>query len=140
SMDAIEAPAIYQAIARRIGSAALVHDIPFRATANRIGVILPERDYDRLYADAEAIVIAMQSAAYLNRQGQSEPVGRYANLKFGLGTYQGEDGTIDLMRAAVDSLNISRDLAEIGDARLSAYAMPATPIELSGPVVSTEEE
>jgi len=132
---------VYQAVIRQLTSASLVHDIPFRIAPNLVGLIMPERDWDKLYKDAEAIVNALRSASFLDREGHSRFAHRYVKLSFGLGTYQGEVvGTIDLMRAAEDSLSISRDLADLGEAPVAAYAMPATPIIESRLVVSDEEE
>ncbi len=131
---------IGQAVARQLASTSLVHDIPFRMNASHLGMILPERTASRLYEDAEAIAAALQGTSFLNGKGRTQPVMHYAQLHFGLGTYQGEKGNIDLMRAAVDSLNISGNLSEYGEQRALIYAMPATPVELVAPVASNEEE
>jgi hypothetical protein len=132
---------VQQALVRQLVSASLVHDIPFRADSNRVGLILPERDWDSLYQDIDAIVAALKRALWIDREGRSHQILHHARLGFGLGTYQGElSGTIDLMRAAEDSLSVSRDLADIGEASVTAYAMPATPILNSGPVSADQEE
>ncbi|TEU12936.1 MAG: hypothetical protein E3J21_19930 [Anaerolineales bacterium] len=132
---------IYQAVARQLASASLVHDIPFRVDLNRTGLIMPEREWDKLYEDAESIVSALRKATLLDREERLQSVLRFVKLNFGLGTYQGEVvGTIDLLRAAEDSLSISRDLADLGEAPVSAYAMPAAPIVESKLAVSDEEE
>ncbi|MFQ5342314.1 MAG: hypothetical protein ACE5F6_12280 [Anaerolineae bacterium] len=127
--DAVDFAEVYQAVTRQLTSSSLVHDIPFRAGPDRVGLILPERDWDRLYDDAELIASRLKGATFLGREERPQPVLEYVRLHFGLGTYQGEvDAEVDLMRAAQDSLNISRDLAALGEAPLSAYAMPAAPV------------
>jgi hypothetical protein len=132
---------VQQAVIRQLVSASLVHDIPFRADRNRVGLILPERDWDSLYRDTELIVSALRGGLFIDGEGRSHEVLQHARLEFGLGTYQGEtSGTIDLMRAAEDSLSIGRDLSDIGETSVTAYAMPATPILDSGPVAADEEE
>jgi hypothetical protein len=132
---------VQQALVRQLVSASLVHDIPFRADSNRVGLILPERAWDSLYQDIDAIVDTLRRAMWIDRKGRSHQVVHHVRLRFGLGTYQGEvSGTIDLMRAAEDSLSVGRDLADIGETSVTAYAMPATPILNSGPVSADEEE
>jgi len=132
---------VQQAIVRQLVSASLVHDIPFRADSSRVGLILPERSWDSLYQDTDSIVAALREALWIDREGRSHQVLNHARLRFGLGTYQGgASGTIDLMRAAEDSLSVGRDLADIGESSVTAYAMPATPILGSGPVSADEEE
>ena len=120
---------VYQAVTRQLVSTSLVHDIPFRVSENRVALIMPERDWERLYRDADAIAESLRTASFLDRDGRVHPVQKYVRLYFGLGTYQGEAWEdIDLMRAAEDSLQISRDLAELGEAPVTAHAMPATPV------------
>jgi GGDEF domain-containing protein len=132
---------VQQAVIRQLVSASLVHDIPFRAEANRVGLILPERDWDSLYRDTESIVSALRQGLFIDGEGGPHEVVHHAALGFGLGTYQGEaSGAIDLMRAAEDSLSVGRDLADIGETSVTAYAMPATPILDSGPISADEEE
>ncbi len=132
---------VYQAITRQLTSASLVHDIPFRVGQRRIGLILPERSWDELYADAGSIVNALHSATFLDREEQSQPAHDYIQLTVGLGTYQGERvEEIDLMGAAEDSLGISRDLADLGEVSVSAYAMPATGVLEPKLVLGEEEE
>jgi GGDEF domain-containing protein len=139
--DWVEAREVHQAAVRQVATASLVHDIPFRVDTNCLGLILPERDWDTLYRDSEAIIDAIRGALFLDEKGRSHEVSRYARLSFGLGTYQGEtSGTIDLLRAAQDSLSIGRDLADIGETSVSAFAMPATPIVASRVVAADEEE
>jgi hypothetical protein len=132
---------VQQAVIRQLVSASLVPDIPFRADENRVGLILPERDWDSLYRDTESIVSALRQGLYIDGEGRPHEVVHHARLGFGLGTYQGEaSGTINLMRAAEDSLSVGRDLADLGETSVTAYAMPATPILDSGPVSADEEE
>jgi hypothetical protein len=132
---------VHQAVVRQLVSASLVQDIPFRIDLNRVGLIMPERDWASLYRDTEAIVTALKGASFLDGNGRSQNVVRCARLSFGLGTYQGEaSGTIDLMRAAEDSLNVSRDLAGIDEASVTAYAMPASPIIGARLAAADEEE
>jgi hypothetical protein len=134
---------IYRAIGRQLTSAALVHDIPFRLNNRCFGLILPERDWPKLYDDADAVANALKNASFLDQEDRPQSVLKYIKLNFGLGTYQGEgEGTIDLMRAVQDSLNISRELADLSDAEesLSAYAMPATPIVEPKLVLWKEEQ
>ena len=132
---------VQQALVRQLVSASLVHDIPFRADSNRVGLILPERAWDSLYQDIDAIVDALRSALWIDREGRSHQVLHHARLRFGLGTYQGEvSGTIDLMRAAEDSLSVGRDLADVGETSVTAFAMPATPILDLRPVSADGEE
>lgn len=132
---------VWQAVIRQLVSASLVHDIAFRADTNRLGLILPERDWDSLYRDTELIVSALRGGLFIDGEGHSHEVLQHARLEFGLGTYQGEtSGTIDLMRAAEDSLSVGRDLADIGETSVTAFAMPATPILDSGPISADEEE
>jgi hypothetical protein len=131
----------HQALVRQLASVSLAQDIPIRLEENQVGLILPERSWESLYRDAESIVGALKNALFVDVEGQSHPVLDYLTLSFGLGTYQGElSGSIDLLRAARDSLSVSRDLAEIGQASVSAYAMPATPIVRAGPQAIDEEE
>ncbi|MBS1253393.1 MAG: hypothetical protein MAG451_02442 [Anaerolineales bacterium] len=132
---------VYQAITRQLTSASLVHDIPFRVGQSRIGLILPERSWDDLYDDAESIVNALHSATFLDREEQPQPAHDYIQLTVGLGTYQGERvEEIDLMGAAEDSLDISRDLAGLGEVSVSAYAMPAAGVVEPKLVLGEEEE
>lgn len=129
-----EAEEVERALVRQLVSNSLVHDVPFRITSGQLGVILPERSWDSLYRDAESTVQALRQATFLGQDGHARRVPEHVRLDFGLGTYQGERaGDIDLMRAARDSLSVSRDLADIGETRVTAYAMPATPIVASGP-------
>lgn len=133
---------IYRAISRQLTSAALVHDVPFQLDTHRFGLILPERTWEKLYDDADAVANALKNATFLDGDDNPQPVLNYIKLNFGLGTYQGEvEGKIDLMQAAQDSLNISRDLADIDGtaSSLSAYVMPATPI-LEQKLVLWEEQ
>lgn len=130
--DELPVPAtqLFQAIARQLNSAAAVHDIPFRLEPNRFGIILPERDWQRLYADAEVIVSALKQASTLDPRGEPLPVRHFLTIDVGLGVYAGEAATnVDLLRAAEDSLEASRDLAALGEAPLTAYAMPAAPVQ-----------
>ncbi len=130
-----------QALVRQLVSTSLVHDIPFRMGPNQVGLILPERNWDSLYQDAESIINALKGAVFLDDEGRSHHVLHLVKLSFGLATYQGEtSGTIDLMGAAQDSLSVSRDLAGIGEISVSAYAMPATPIVGSQALAADEEE
>lgn len=122
--------AVDQAIARRLSGAASVHDIPFRDNITRFGLILPERDWQQLYERAESVTSALITGRYLDRSGHSQYISDKVQFTFGLGTYQGEGNTsVDLMRAAEDSLDVSRDLSNLdGNPAMSAFAMPATPI------------
>ncbi|PLS77967.1 MAG: hypothetical protein CYG59_21035 [Chloroflexi bacterium] len=122
--------AVDQAITRKLSRAASVHDIPFRASNTRVGLILPERDWQRLYEHAESVTTAITTGRYLDRSGKGQHIHDKVNLTFGLGTYQGETATsVDLMQAAQDSLNVSRDLADLdGNLAMPTFAMPATPI------------
>lgn len=139
--EAVDLNELYRAITRQLISTALVHDVPFRVDDRHIGLIMPERDWDRLYADADSIAKALRQSSFLDQEGRPRPVLDYARLYFGLGTYQGEvKATIDLMRAAGDSLSISRDLAELGEAPVSAYAMPAAPVVEPKLVLWDQEE
>lgn len=118
----------YQAVARQLASVSLLHDIPFRVSDRRFGLLLPERDRDKLYADAEVILSAVRKALFRDPQGRPRAALDHVRMDFGLGVYNGEtEGEVDLMRAAEDSLAITRDFADIGDAPISTYAMPATP-------------
>jgi GGDEF domain-containing protein len=137
-LQALEA---HQALVRQLASTSLVHDIPFRMGPNQVGLILPERDWDGLYQDAESIINALKGAVFVDAEGRSHQVLHLVGLNFGLATYQGEtSGTIDLMGAAQDSLSVSRDLAGIGETSVSAYAMPATPIVGAQAFTADEEE
>ncbi len=120
-----------RAIARKLSRAASVHDIPFRVSDTRLGLILPERDWRHLYEHAESVTMALITGGrYLDRAGHGQHLRDTVKFTFGLGTYQGEEATgLDLMRAAEDSLSVSRDLEDLGSILLpSAFAMPATPI------------
>ena len=131
----------HQALVRQLVSTSLVHDIPFRMGPNQVGLILPERNWDSLYQDAESVINALKGAVFLDDEGRSHHVLHLVKLNFGLATYQGEtSGTIDLMGAAQDSLSVSRDLAGIGETSVSAYAMPATPIVGSQAIAADEAE
>ena len=141
SISLVELKEVYQALNRQLGSVSLVHDIPFRAASNRMGLIMPEREWDKLYDDAESIVNVLKQGSFLDGEGRPQSVLDCVKLSFGVGTYQGEtEGAIDLMRAAEDSLSISRDLAHLGEISVSAYAMPATPIAESVPIRSYAQE
>ncbi|HSJ58035.1 MAG TPA: hypothetical protein VLC95_12685 [Anaerolineae bacterium] len=133
---------VEDAVTRQLVSASLVHDVPFRIDAHRVGLLLPERDWKTLYADTEVIVAALRQAVFVDGSGHELPVAGYLRLGFGLGTYQGEAaGKIDLMRAANDSLSVGQDLADIGETGVTAYAMPAAvPIAGPGPRAVDEEE
>lgn len=140
-MEQIAAQEMHQAVVRQLVSASLVQDIPFRIDLNRVGLIMPERDWTSLYRDTEVIVAALKGASFLDSDGHLRNVTHYGRLCFGLGTYQGEASRkVDLMRAAEDSLSVSRDLADIGQASVTAYAMPASPIVDSKPIAADEEE
>jgi hypothetical protein len=131
---------VQQAIIRQLVSVSVVHDIPFRAGLNRVGLILPERDWDNLYRDTDSIVAALRGGLFIDRQGQAHQVLQHVSLCFGLGIYQGQvPGPVDLMRAAEDSLSVSRDLAGLGEGSVAAYAMPATPILDSDPASAGAE-
>ena len=121
--------AAYQAVVRRLTTAAFMHDIPFRINENRLGLILLERTWDRLYEHAETIAARLKRATFIDAGQRTHAVQDYLVFTFGLGTYQGEEAdVIDLMRAAEDSLGVSRELIGFGETHLSAFAMPATPI------------
>jgi hypothetical protein len=131
---------VYQAVARRLASASLLHDVPFRVGENRVGLLLPERGWDRLYQDAESVIEALRDASFLDPHGKRQRVLEHIDLHVGLGIYNAEaEGTIDLMRAANDSLRIGKDLQGVGETPLTAYAMPATPIaEIKNPLPGDE--
>ena len=127
-IDAATLAEIGRALARQLISVALVHDLPFRQSALRLGLIMPERGWEQLYEDAEKVTGGLSRAVYSDVRGLPRPVSDAAQLLFGLGTYNGElTGEVDLMRAAEDSLAVSQDLAAIGEPPASAYAMPAAP-------------
>lgn len=120
---------VYQAVERRLASASLIHDVPFRFEEHQLGLLLPERGWDRIYKDTEDVIGALNQASFLNSDGRTENISDYVKLHFGLGIYDGEDlGSIDLVKAAKDSLEIARDLTDLGEAPISALAIPATPI------------
>lgn len=138
--DAKEYEHIFTAVARQISSASLVQDIPFRQSATQIGMILPERTWEDLYKDADLIASSLSEAIYIDRDERPKLIRDHIKLSFGLGTYQGESiGEIDLVQAADDSLRISRDLADLGETSISAYAMPATPIVESKQILTDME-
>ncbi len=129
TMNEKEFEQIFTAVARQVASASLVHDIPFRQSATRVGLILPERKWEELYRDADLIATSLSQVTYMDQEEHPQSIRDYVALSFGLGTYQGETtGEVNLVQAAEDSLAISHDLAEMGAAPVSAYAMPATPI------------
>lgn len=119
----------YRLIARQLTVAALVHDIPFRIDANRFGLLLPEMGWEDIYAHADEIVKLLENISLPDLRGESAAKPLPLNLHFGLGVYNGEyKGEIDLLRAAEDSLDINRDLAEFKTRSVSTYAMPAAPV------------
>jgi len=132
---------IYQALTRQLTSISLVHDIPFRSTADKVGLIMPERNWNDLYHDTDLIANSLRSAKFIQKDGSMQETHEFIKLNFGLGTYQGEaGGQIDIVRAAEDSLNITRELSEIGEAPVSAHAMPAIQIVESDLTLSEEQE
>lgn len=132
---------VYQAVERRLVSAALVHDVPFRFDERHIGLLLPERGWDRIYNDVEDIIEALNQASFLDIEGNNQAVSGYAKLHYGLGIYDGKGhGLIDIVQAAKDSLEIARDLVGFGEARASAFAIPASPITEEESVLLGEEE
>lgn len=130
----LEFQQIFVAVARQIISASLVHDIPFQQSSTKIGLILPERTWDELYVDVDTIANSLSKTTYFDQTERPRPIHDFVTLHFGLGTYQGEDTTnkIDLFQAANDSLEISRELANISPGPISAFAMPAVPIDNLG--------
>lgn len=132
-----------RAITRQLSSASLLHDIPFRLAADSVGLIMPERNWEQLYIDADKIIEAINGAALVDELGGTRSVLRYAGIQYGLGTYQGEPGEeqeVNLLRAARDSLSISRDTAVLGSAHVSAFALSAAPIMSDGPAMPDGEE
>lgn len=120
---------IHQAITRQLTSSSLIHDIPFRIKVNQLGLIMPERNWENLYLDADSIANQLRSTTFIQQDGSTQATNKFISLNFGLGTYQGESGgQIDIMRAAKDSLDISRELSAIGEKPISAHAMPAIQI------------
>ena len=119
----------YRMVARQLAAASLVHDIPFQIDQNRFGLLLPERDWDELYRYAEDVVKMLEDLSLPDLKGGGNAERVPLKFRFGLGVYDGKgEGDIDLLRTAEDSLQISRDLAEVGAPSITAYAMPATPI------------
>lgn len=133
---------ISRALARQLIAVALVHDLPFRQNDLRLGLIMPERNWEQLYEDAEKVTGGLSRAVYSDTRGLPRPVSGVAQLLFGLGTYNGElSGEVDLMRAAEDSLAVSQDLASMGEPPSSAYAMPAAPaVTISTPGYEEDSE
>jgi len=130
---------INQALTRQLTSVSLVHDIPFRITADKVGLIMPERNWNDLYHDTDLIANSLRNAKFIQKDGSMQETHEFIKLNFGLGTYQGEaGGQIDIVRAAEDSLNITRELSEIGEAPVSAHAMPAIQI-LNSDLTDSEE-
>ncbi len=130
-MTHLGSAAIGHALARQLAGVLLVHDVPFHAGEKWLGVILPERDWDRVYADAEIIVQSLSSATLtLDDKADPCPIIECIDLSVGLGVYSGKDQVTiaDLVRAAEDSLRISHSLAGLADLPPQLHAMPATPV------------
>lgn len=120
--------ALEKAITRKLASSS-VHDIPFRMAQSAIGLIMPERTWEELYKAADEIVAALRDSSFFDQHGQSQPIGDYVRIDVGLATYQGEsEATVDMIKAAKDSLYIGRQLTDLGAKAISAFAMPASPI------------
>lgn len=141
-LDSVTVSEISRALARQLITVALVHDLPFRQSALRLGLIMPERNWEQLYADAEQVTNGLGRAVYSDAHGRPRAVSTVAHVLFGLGTYNGEmTGEVDLMRAAEDSLAVSKDLAAIGEPPTTAYAMPAAPaVVINTPSYEEESE
>lgn len=114
--DAIPAELVKEArqtVARQLLNLLTVHDTPFRVDDNRVGVVLPERDWQRLYKDADAIENALRSLTLTRGIHQSSPLSTYVNVNFGLSVYEGAHQTATaLMVRAEKSLKVHKRLID----------------------------
>jgi GGDEF domain-containing protein len=100
----------FREAARALGYIVEAGDVPFRDGAQRLGVILSGRPWDNLCQMVETVQRAVREAPVLDADGVPRRVGDCSAVYFGLGVYRGGAGEVDLLRAAEDSLHISREM------------------------------
>jgi hypothetical protein len=97
-----------KAIVRKLVSTARVYDLPFQATDDSIGIILPERKPTSLREDTLALCRAASNTTFLNQNRQPKPVVNYIRLGIGWGTNEKHSIALDIIRMAESSLIANR--------------------------------
>ncbi|MGB0389300.1 MAG: diguanylate cyclase domain-containing protein, partial [Ardenticatenaceae bacterium] len=98
-----------KAIERKLVNLARSYDLPFRAQENRIGLILPERDWQSLQNERASICEAVRHAVFVTQIGQPEPAMNHVRLGIGWSEY-GQTTGIELLTMAERSLQPKRTL------------------------------
>lgn len=109
AMIAKSQTAIVQALTANLS----LHDILFRQNETRLAVILPERDWQELYTEADRLEHAMREARLEERNGYYVPIAHYLTLNFGLSVYEGDHQTLTgLVEKAENALRVHNNLVE----------------------------
>lgn len=90
-----------------------LHDTPFRQSETRIAVILPERDWQELYIQADQLEYALRAAMVEERSGYFVPISHYLTLNFGLSVLEGGHQSLTrLIEKAENALHVHTHLVE----------------------------
>lgn len=115
-----------QAVVRQLLNLTTIHDVAFAADRNRIGIILPERDWHRLYKDADMIETGLVSLRLTRGVQQSSAITTYVTLNFGLSVYEGShQSAADLMTRAEKSLQVHHGLGDALETYDTVVPVPA---------------
>jgi hypothetical protein len=132
-----EATAIMRAVATAMRDTTRYVDIPFLASSNEIGLLLPETDNkgaNKVFSNVRSRMISSQ---YLTAGGTAVKIYQRARIRFGFASFLGySDQPIDLMAAARKSLeeNIQTNIGSLFQNVFLDWETVGTPVVSSAVV------
>lgn len=110
SRDTLLVDEAFRQAARALADSVGEHDVPFHDREHSLGVILAGRSWEDLCRAVESVQRSVREAPVSGADGVPRRVTECARVHFGLGVYRGGSGEVDLLGAAEDSLQISREM------------------------------